>query len=218
MRILTCVIATMALSGAFAADPPSDVSVALTVLQPGSLGRMTVSQLAKTSLPKKGESLQVRIAVATACHAIIVAFDGSGQIGYPDQPVAAALQPGDQKQIPSGGQWKWETPDAVSELEVLIVDDRAPALPGLSQLIEAMHTQAVPAVRARQVGELRRMMDSLTQRNTASAEYSLKTDPVALGGVLRGDVCDWCKDAWKISLPASGSWMVRQRFSRETPR
>lgn len=220
MRIALCVIAALAVLGASAAepspdpvspDPNNEVHIALTVLQPASLGRIRTSALAKTSVPKPGESLQVRVAATKPCHAIVVGFNAAHQIAWPDQPALVMLAAGDQRLIPESG-WKWESADVVDELDILVVDNQAPALPDLTRLIEAMRAPAAPAVRTRQTAELRRMMDALTQRDTSNAQYTLKTDPVLLGGLLRGDVCEWCKDAWKISLPASGSYLVRQRF------
>ncbi len=205
-------IAIGALTTAFAADPPPQVHVALAVLQPGSMGRLKASELAKTSLPKAGHRLQVRIAATGPCHAMVVAFDGAGHIAYPDQPVFLPLEANSQQLIPSGGGWKWEDPEAIRELDVLVIDNQSAALPGLTQLLQAMREPAAPAVRTRQVAELRRLMDTMTQRNAASGEYSVKTEPAPLGGLLRGDVCDWCKDAQKISVPPSGSYLVRQRF------
>jgi hypothetical protein len=207
-----CATAMAVLTAAFAADLPPQVHVALAVLQPGSMGRLKASELAKTSLPKPGNRLQVRIAATGACHAIVVAFDGAGQVAYPDQPVLLPLEANNQQQVPNAGGWKWEDPEAIRELDVLVVDNRSPSLAGLTQLIQAMHDQAVPAVRTRQVSELRRTLDAMTQRNAASADYSVKSEPAALGGLLRGDVCDWCKDAQKISVPPAGSYLVRQRF------
>jgi hypothetical protein len=204
--------ALIALTAAFAADPPPQVQVALAVLQAGSMGRFKASELAKTSLPKPGNRLQVRVAATGPCHAMIVAFDSAGNVAYPDQPVIVALEANSQQQIPAAGGWKWEDPGAISELEVLLVDNRSPALDGLTRLIKAMHDQAAPAVRTRQVSELRRLTDSLTQRDAASADYSVKSEPVPLAGLLRGDVCEWCKDAQKISVPPAGSYLVRHRF------
>jgi hypothetical protein len=204
--------ALMALTAVFAADPPPQVQVALAVLQAGSMGRLKASELAKTSLPKAGNRLQVRVAATGPCHVMIVAFDSAGKVAYPDQPVIVALEANGQEQIPAAGGWKWEDTDAIRELEVLLVDNRSPALDGLTLLIQAMHDQAAPAVRTRQVSELRRMMDSMTQRNAASADYSVKSEPVPLAGLLRGDICEWCKDAQKISVPPSGSYLIRHRF------
>jgi hypothetical protein len=218
MRIPACLIATVALTRAFAADQPSDIHIALTVLQPGSMGKLHASQLARSSVAGAGERLQVRIAVAKPCHGIVVGFDAAGKVAWPDQPAVAALEANDQRLIPADGGWKWEDSDAVRELDILIVDNRSAALPALAQLTQAMQAPSAPAVRVRQIAELRRMIDALTPRSTTGVEYSLKTDPVPLGGLLRGDVCDWCKDAWRISLPAAGSYVVRQRFPVEAAR
>ena len=205
-------IGLVASTAAFAADPPPQVHVALTVLQPGSMGRLKANELAKTSLPKAGNRLQVRIAATAPCHAMVVAFDGAGHIAYPDQPVFQPLLANSQQLIPAVSGWKWEDPEAVRELDVLVIDNQSPALPGLTQLVQAMRAPAAAAVRTRQVAELRRLMDTMTQRNAARAEYSVKAEPAPLGGLLRGDICDWCKDAQKIPVPASGSYLVRQRF------
>jgi hypothetical protein len=207
-----CVFTTVFLCAASASDGPRLVQVAVAVLEPGSLGRMKATELAKSSVPRAGNRLQVRVAATEACHAVVVAFDAAGQVAYPDQPVTIALEANTQQQIPSAGGWKWEDPQAIRELDILLVDNRSPALSGLIQMAQAMHEQAAPTVRTLQVKELRRMIDSLTQRDAASAEYSLKSEPVPLGGLLRGNTCDWCKDAQTISVPPSGSYLVRQRF------
>jgi hypothetical protein len=47
---------------------------------------------------------------------------------------------------------------SVRELDILLVENLAPALDGLTQLVQAMHhLAAAPAIRARQVNELRRV-------------------------------------------------------------
>lgn len=207
-----CILSLAALQSAFAADAPRQVHVALAVLQPGSLGRMKATELAKSSQPHTGHKLQVRVAASGACHVLVVAFDGAGRVAYPDQPVLVPIEANSQRQIPQVNGWKWEDAAAIRELDVLMVDDLSPALNGLKQLVNAMHEDAPAAVRTRQVAELRRMMDAMTQRNAATSSYSVKAEPAPLGGLLRGDQCDWCKDAQKVSVPPAGSYLVRQRF------
>jgi len=204
--------ALVVLTSAFATDPAPQVQVALAVLQAGSMGRLKASSLAKTSLPKAGNRLQVRVAATGACHAMVVAFNSEGKVAYPDQPVMVGLEANDQQQIPAAGGWKWEDPGVIRELDVLFVDNRSTALDSLTQIIQAMHGGRAPAVRTRQISALRRLIDSMTQRDIASAEYSVKSDPAPLAGLLRGDVCEWCKYAQKISVPPAGSYLVRHLF------
>lgn len=194
------------------AGTPVEAHLAFTVMQPVASGEREPFGLSRSSRPGPGKQIQLWIAAEDTCSVLIAGINRLGQTAWPDQPLLVRLKPHDNLQLPSAGGWKWETPGGVAEIDVLFLDSRSPELPHLAQLTEAMHQPVAPAVRNRQIAELRRMMDALTQRNAAGAEYSLKTDPVSLAGLLRGMGCDWCRDAQKISLPPGGSYLVRQRF------
>ena len=204
-------IAFSVFTSGFAADAPITAYVSFTVLERGAGGHTVPFELSTKAAPKRGNRLQVWLSADDACSALVVAFNKSGQLAWPDEPLLVSLPAHNEQQLPSAGEWKWEMPGAVTEFDVVLVDLRSPALPQLTQLIEAMHAPAQPPIRVRQIAELRRTIDSMTQR-AAAADYSMKTEPVSLAGLLRGMGCDWCKDAQKISVPRSGSYLVRQRF------
>lgn len=208
---ISAVLALAAIQNARPADTPPQVQVAVVVLQPGATGRLKPFLLSKGASPKQGNRLQVWLSTAEASKALIVAFDGAGQIAYSDQPMLLSLEAGDQQRLPEPGGWKWEADGALRELDILLVDNQSPALPGLTQLVKAMHRNVTPEVRVRQATELRRMIDAMTPR-AAATEYSPKTEPVILAGLVRGGSCIWCKDAEKVQVPPAGSWLVRQRF------
>lgn len=206
-------IAAFALAGLiWPAVTPIGAHVAFTVFQPGAAGKAEPFVLSKQAAPKAGSRLEVWLSADEECEALVVAFDAAGQPAWPGQPVLISLQPHNEQTLPAAGEWKWERPHSVTEFDVLMLDRNAPALPKLKSLAEAMRAGANPAVRARQVAELRRLMGTVTQRADETAEYSLKTEPVSLAGLLRGMGCDWCKDAQKVAIPRAGAYLVRQRF------
>jgi hypothetical protein len=210
--VIVIVLASTTLRSALPAEPPLEAQVEIAVMQQQPAGRLKVLEGTKNIGPNPGDHLQVWLSASAPCNALIVAFNVTGGVAYPDQPLLVSLKAAEEQDLPAGDGWKWDANGRVKEMDVLLLDPHAPANARLAQLVNAMRANVSPAVRTRQVGELHRIIDSLTQRDAASAEFSLKSEPVLLAGLVRGMSCSWCGSAPKIKIPAAGSCLVRHRF------
>lgn len=199
-------------AGAWPAPSQTIAQVEFAVIPSHSEGRLKRIGKPNDGTPKSGDRLQVWLSASAPIRALTVAFDSAGHVAFPDQPLLVTLNPGAEQALPLADGWKWDAQVPVRELDVLFVDARSPAMAALAQLVDATHASVPPAVRTRQVGELRKTIDSLTQRDASNADFSLKTEPVLLAGLVRGMRCSWCDAAPKFSIPAGGSYLVRHRF------
>jgi hypothetical protein len=91
--------------------------------------------------------------------------------------------------VPPTGKWAWEGSEDLAEIYVVVAPPDAPALIDLSRLLSAIRGPAGSApLRQRQVAALRHWIDAHTQVKTTSADYSIKSEPVEIGGIVRGPI------------------------------
>ena len=206
--------ALMVLVAGLSAEPEGsrDAHMMLSVSEPGPRGIARQSEFSKQAKPGAGKELRLWIESGCGCRAVVAAFNHDGRMAYDGPPSEIEVKEHSNNQVPAAGgrKWTWDGHENLAEMDIVFIAGESPDTRDLSKLLEAMRDASVSeAVRKRQAADLRRWIDAHTQNTSSAADYSVKPTPVAIGGMVRGEDCDWCKSAQRVSIPANGFVIVR---------
>jgi hypothetical protein len=213
MRSLSiCALVALVLCLSSARAQSSDAHVLLVVSEPGSRGVTKQIEFSKQAKPGPGKELSAWVESSGPCRAVVVAFDRDGRVAYKDLPALNSIREHSNNQLPveGGSKWTWDRPERLAEVDIVLISGDPPDTRELMNLMRAMHdTQSSDALRKRQDMELKHWLDARTQQQSSVSDYSIKPTPEVIGGMMRGEGCDWCKSAQKVSIPANGFSIVR---------
>jgi len=192
-----------------------DAHVMLVISEAGPRGVARQSEFSKQAKPGAGKELRIWIESGRQCRAVVAAFNRDGRMAYDGLPLETPLKEHSNNQIPlaGGSKWTWDGHENLAEMDVILLSGDSSDTRDLSKLVEAMRDSSIAeAVRKRQSADLRRWIGAHGQNPSSASDYSVKSTPEVMGGMIRGIDCEWCKTAQKIPVPANGIAMVRIHF------
>jgi len=128
---------------------------------------------------------------------------------YAGPPEKIAVLNNKTTELPPQGKWAWEGKENLAEIDLILAAESSPDYKELSTLLDAMHTPGLAdAIRIKQVGSLRRWIDSHSQNKSSVADYTVKPLPAEVGAMLRGGELG----GQKVSLPANGYTVIRLKL------
>jgi hypothetical protein len=195
-----------------APDDTWEAHVLLVVSEPGARGVTKQIEFSKEAKPGPGKELSAWIQSSRPCRAVVVAFDRNGRVAYNDLPSLHTIREHSSNQLPPEGgvKWAWQGPEQLAELDLVLISGDPPDTHALMDLMRAMHDAPnSDALRKRQDTELRHWLDARTKGQSSVSDYSVKPTPEVIGGMMRGEGCDWCKSAQKVPMPANGFSIIR---------
>jgi len=214
-RVWSTLIVILAASVVLAQQDKTEAHVMLMVSEPGPRRIMKEVEFSKQAHPGPDKTLKLLVESGRSCRAVVAAFNEEGLIAYDGLPVNILVKENRNNQIPAveAPKWTWDGHEKVSEIDLILLVENSPELGELSRLVDAMRDPGVAEpVRKRQITSLHRWIDTHAESTSAGSDYTLKSGPVLIGGTVRGESCDWCKSAKKISIPGGGSAVIRIRL------
>lgn len=192
-----------------AAQDKIDAEILFTVSQPAARGLSKKYSFSKQAKPGPGQDLKLWVTANRDCRAVAVAFTRDGKLAYAGPPEKIAVLNNKTTELPPQGKWTWEGKENLAEIDLILASDSSPDYKELATLLDAMHTPGLAdAVRIKQVGSLRRWIDSHSQNKSSVADYTVKPLPAEVGAMLRGGELG----GQKVSLPANGYTVIRLKL------
>ncbi len=164
----------------------TDFKVQLLVQHSGGPTGTVREEFSKQAKPAAGKELRMLVLASRDCYVSVAGFARDGQLVY-GVPEVVSLQSNVVKELPRASKWKFEGPEGLSEMDVVVADPDAEDFKSYSDLVSKMNQPGLAAdVREAQAGALREWIDDQLQSKTTAQDYTVKQNPQQLGGLLRG--------------------------------
>jgi hypothetical protein len=197
---------TVVCSPIFAWDAAGKVHVQVLVSEQGKPAARQVA-FSSAVKPGPGKEISVRTWSDGPCRVSVAAFGRDGRLLFP--PAITELTGSEIRELPAGHRWRWENGD-MGEIDIVVLPPESQDLRDYNDLLGKMSREGLSAdVKKMQEGALRRWVDQRLKTETSEADYAVKPQPTAVGGMVRGEEA---QDAQQVTVNPTKAKIVRLRI------
>ncbi len=158
----------------------------LLLQQPGGKTGVKQEEFSKQARPGPDKELHLRVYPDQDCIASVAGFTRDGQLVY-GVPEIVHLSANLIKEMPVSKKWTFTGNEQLAEMDLVIADPKSAEFQTYSDLVSKMNRPGLSdEVRQAQAGALREWIDARLRSETTAQNYSVKENPVQVGGVVRG--------------------------------
>jgi len=180
----------------------------LLLQQPGGKAGGKQEEFSKQARPGPEKVLLLRVMADQECLASVAGFTRDGQLVY-GVPEIVQLSANVIKAMPVSKKWTFNGTEQLAEMDLVVADPKSFEFRTYSDLVGKMSRPGLSdEVRQAQAGAIREWIDTRLRSGTTAQNYSVKENPVQVGGVVRGDGLP----GPSIPVPAQKTTILRIRI------